>query len=190
MKGQDLLERFAGWFEALEGQVENTKEPQHRAMLNTYFQHLALEFSGDYRAAMTDDMMVEDPYYYMRFDPGPGIEYHGRSGVEEFYSGMFAAPVICTGGWNAVADWGIISLKDIVQFLPGDAVAGLGITVDDPAAIYTVACPTVVRWPFDSRARLAGEECWQREPYHVQKADPGHVLTIDQIADVAKRFVR
>src|SRR5205085_113863 len=101
-------------------------------ILQTYFQHLALEFSGDVPAAMADDMMVEEPYYFMRFDPGGGLEFHGRAGVTEFYSGMFAAPVICTGGWNAVADWGVLSLKDIVQFLPGATVAALGVDVDDP----------------------------------------------------------
>jgi hypothetical protein len=190
MTGQEMLERFAGWYEALERQVDTTENPRQRAILQTYFQHLALEFSGDVPAAMADDMMVEEPYYFMRFEPGEGLEFHGRTGVTEFYSGMFAAPVLCTGGWNAVADWGVLSLKDIVQFLPGATVAVLGVDVDDPEAIYTVACPVVVRWPFDSRARLAGEECWQLEPYRVHKADPADVLTIEQIASVAKRFIR
>ena len=41
MTGQEMLERFAGWYEALERQVDTTENPRHRAILQTYLQHLA-----------------------------------------------------------------------------------------------------------------------------------------------------
>src|SRR5205823_14478035 len=110
--------------------------------------------------------------------------------VDEFYAGMFALPLLCTGGWHAAADWGVLSLMDIVQFVPAEALPALGIDIGDNTGTCVVSCPVVVRWPFDSRARLGGEECWQLEPYAVVRAEPDDIVTAEQIAAIAKRFVR
>ena len=191
MSGDEMLRHFDAWFQEIENQIAGTENPRHRHMLTVYLKHLSLEFAGDVASAMTPDMMVENPYYYMRFEPAGGVEYVGRAGVEEFYAGMFASAVVCVGGWNAVADWGVMSLKEITQFLPGSTVKMLGVDVgvENDNDLYVVSCPTVVRWPFDDTGRLAGEECWQREPYEVVKATDANLLTAEQIAVVAAKHV-
>ena len=68
--------------------------------------------------------------------------------------------------WNsddrlAVADWGICDELTFHQIARGADLEAVGYEVDDAEAIYHVSSRQAFIWPYDSQARLIGENLYE-----------------------------
>ena len=183
------LKKFEEFLRNIEETAEKTVDTHHRRILEIYLKHLALEFSGDWAAAMDPKMMVEEPRYLVKLGSPQTIPFDGMSGVTEFYTGMFANNVMLQDDRLSVGDWGVASFCTVVQFLPGALLRDQGMEIDDPDAIYIIETPISMAWPFDSDARVAGEEVYALEDPVIKKANADEVVTMDERAQIARTFL-
>ena len=61
-----------------------------------------------------------------------------------------------------VADWGIADELTFHQLARGADLQAIGYEVDDPDALYHTSSRQAFIWPYDSQARLIGENLTRR----------------------------
>jgi hypothetical protein len=184
------LAKFEDFLRNIEETAKKTVDSHHKRILENYLKHLALEFSGDWAAAMDPGMMVEEPRYLVKLGSPETIPFEGKSGVTEFYTSMFANNVMLQDDRLSVGDWGVASFCTVVQFLPGSVMTQMGMAVDDLDGLYIVETPISMAWPFDADARVAGEEVYALDDAVITKAAPDQVVTMDQRAEIARTFLK
>src|SRR5262245_45791072 len=69
---------------AIDRLLEVTTNPRHRFILMAYARHRHLEFSGQYEAVLTDEMMNDHPIYTIRA-LGLDLKIDGREEVRTMY---------------------------------------------------------------------------------------------------------
>jgi hypothetical protein len=90
----------------------------------------------------------------------------------------------------AVNDWGVASHSTHLVFARSADLAGQGVDVDDPEAIYLVETPLAMFWFFTDDARLIGEHLYQLEGSKIRKADPDDVLTHERMVEACEAFLQ
>lgn len=148
--------------------------PLHRAILENYATHVALEQGGRYPEILTDEMMVEVPHYTFRFyQDQPSMVANTREEVGQIYSGIEnSLNAVLIDNKIAVADWGFVDRANQLTFGQGKQFIAQGVELDDPQAWYIEALPVVLIWGYTSEAKLTGEEIYTTAPGTYTKADP------------------
>ena len=171
---------FVGMFDSVDALLQETENPQHRAILLNYRAHGLLEVSSRHRDLMSPDMMVEHPIYRMN-DNGQSFVLDGREQVTSFYEGLEASGAIVL--WPveqivAVADWGFASEARFRHFVPGAMLAAEGADIDDPAATYLLSHTYSMVWHYDENALLIGEHVYEdASSRELSKPEPSDVIT-------------
>ena len=140
--------------------LETTTKPLHRAMLLNFWRHVHLEGAGEYETLAADDMMVEEPVYRITWGASPAV-ITGKDGVLSFYRSVGEAVLWNSDDRLAVADWGICDELTFHQLARGADLQAIGYEVDDPDALYHTSSRQAFIWPYDSRARLSGENLYE-----------------------------
>ena len=140
--------------------LDQTVNPLHRAMLFNFWRHVHLEGAGEYGQIVAPDMMVDHPVYRITWGANPAV-IEGKDGVLGFYHSVGEAVLWNSDDRLAVADWGICDELTFHQLAVGSDLQALSYDVGNPAGMYHVSSRQAFIWPYNERARLAGENLYE-----------------------------
>ena len=140
--------------------LAHTRKPLHRAILLNFWRHVHLEGAGEYARIVAPDMMVDHPVYRVTWGTHPAV-IDGKEGVLKFYSSVGEAVLWHSDDRLAVADWGICDEITFHQLAMGSDLKLIGYEVPAPDRLYHVSSRQAFIWPYDERARLAGEHLYE-----------------------------
>jgi hypothetical protein len=85
----------------------------------------------------------------------------------------------------SVADWGICDEITFHILAAGADLQAIGYGVDDPSALYHAASRQAFIWPYDGRARLAGEHLYEdKTSLVVEEVDPAEAITPARVREI------
>jgi hypothetical protein len=164
--------------------LERTRDPLHRAILLNFWRHVHLEGAGEYEQIVADDMMVDEPVYRVTWGPNPAV-IRGKEGVLAFYRSVGEAVLWHSDDRLAVADWGICDEITFHQLAPGEILRAVGYEVEDPEALYHVSSRQSFIWPYDDRARLAGEHLYEdKTSLAIEEVSPDEAITPARVREI------
>jgi hypothetical protein len=164
--------------------LEKTENPLHRAMLLNFWRHVHLEGSGQFERIVASDMMVDEPVYRVTWGASPAV-IKGKEGVLAFYRSVGEAVLWNSDDWLAVADWGIADELTFHQLGRGADLRAVGYDVEDPDAIYHVSSRQAFIWPYDSQARLIGENLYEdKTSLAIEEVTPDEAITPARVREI------
>lgn len=171
--------------------LEETTNPLHRAMLLNFWRHVLLEGAGQYDEIVAEDMMVDEPVYRVTWGVNPGV-ISGKEGVLAFYNSVGEAVLFHSDDRLSVADWGICDEITFHQLARGGDLRELGYEIERDDALYHVSSRQAFIWPYDSRARLAGEHLYEdKTSLQIEEVSPDEAITPARAKEIfAEQYVR
>jgi hypothetical protein len=164
--------------------LDVTTKPLHRAILLNFWRHVHLEGAGDYERIVAPDMMVDEPVYRVTWGANPAV-LTGKDGVLAFYNSVGESVLWHSDDRLAVGDWGICDEITFHQLARGADLAAVGYDVDDPGALYHVSSRQSFVWPYDDRARLAGEHLYEdKTSLVVEEVRPDEAITPARVREI------
>ena len=164
--------------------LDQTTKPLHRAMLLNFWRHVHLEGAGEYGQIVAPDMMVDQPVYRVTWGASPAV-IEGKDGVLGFYHSVGEAVLWHSDDRLAVGDWGICDELTFHQLAVGSDLRALGYDVADPAGLYHASSRQAFIWPYDERARLAGENLYEdKTSLRIEEVDPADATTPARVRDI------
>jgi hypothetical protein len=164
--------------------LDQTTVPLHRAMLLNFWRHVHLEGAGDFDRIVAPDMMVDHPVYRVTWGASPAV-IEGKDGVVGFYNSVGESVLWHSDDRLAVADWGICDELTFHQLAPGSKLTPLGYDVPDADALYHVSSRQAFIWPYDERARLAGENLYEdKTSLEIEEVDPAEGTTPARVREI------
>jgi hypothetical protein len=164
--------------------LDQTTNPLHRAMLLNFWRHVHLEGSRQYERIVADDMMVDEPVYRVTWGANPAV-ISGKEGVLAFYRSVGEAVLWNSDDRLAVADWGICDELTFHQLARGADLQTVGYEVDDPDALYHAFSRQAFIWPYDSQARLIGENLYEdKTSLTIEEVSPDEAVTPARVREI------
>ena len=164
--------------------LEKTTDPLHRAILLNFWRHVHLEGAGEYERIVAPDMMVDEPVYRVTWGANPAV-ITGKDGVLAFYNSVGESVLWHSDDRLAVGDWGICDEITFHILAGGADLRAIGYDVDDPEALYHAASRQAFIWPYDSRARLAGEHLYEdKTSLTIEEVSPEESITPARVREI------
>jgi hypothetical protein len=164
--------------------LEETEKPLHRAILLNFWRHVHLEGAGRYDEIVADDMMVEEPVYRVTWGANPAV-IQGKDAVLAFYNSVGESVLWHSDDRLAVGDWGICDEITFHQLARGADLGAVGYEVEDPGALYHVFSRQAFIWPYDERARLAGEHLYEdKTSLEIEEVGPNDAITPARVREI------
>jgi hypothetical protein len=164
--------------------VEHTSQPLHRAILLNFWRHVHLEGAGEYEKIVAPDMMVDHPVYRVTWGANPAV-IEGKDGVLAFYNSVGEAVLWHSEDRLAVGDWGVADEITFHQLAKGADLRAIGYDVDDPERLYHVSSRQAFIWPYDERARLAGEHLYEdKTSLRIEGVDAAEAITPARVREI------
>ena len=164
--------------------LERTTNPLHRAILLNFWRHVHLEGSGQYDRILAPDMTVEHPVYQVSWGANPAV-IEGKDGVLAFYNSVGEGVLWHSDDRLAVADWGICDEITFHQLAIGSDLKVIGYQVDRADRLYHVSSRQAFIWPYDDRARLAGEHLYEdKTSLHIEEVDRSEAITPARVREI------
>ena len=164
--------------------LEETTKPLHRAILLNFWRHVHLEGAGDYERIVAPDMMVDEPVYRVTWGANPAV-ITGKQGVLDFYNSVGESVLWHSDDRLAVGDWGVSDEITFHQLARGADLRAIGYEVEDDEALYHVSSRQAFIWPYDSRARLAGEHLYEdKTSLEIELVDPSEAITPARVREI------
>jgi hypothetical protein len=164
-----------------------------RAILENYYQHVALEYNGRWEEFLGPDMAVREPVYRARLGGGARADlYDGHAAVMAFYNALNEETVLTNHDERlAVADWGFASYNTFDMWATGKHLPRMGIALDgvDSRANYLVSRPIAMFWNYTSDAKLIGEEVYELAAPTVERIDASDAPTWEEVRNAVRRFL-
>lgn len=168
---------------------ERTTDPLHKGILLNYWRHVHLEGGGLYGDITSDDMMVDHPVYRVTWGASPQV-IEGRDGVSAFYNSVGEILLWNSDDLIAVADWGISDELTFHLAGPGAILQAIGYPIPDANKHYHVSSRQVFVWPYDSKARLAGEHLYEdKTSLKIEEVDPADLITPARSREIHKELL-
>lgn len=164
--------------------LEETTKPLHRAILFNFWRHVHLEGAGDYERIVAPDMMVDEPVYRVTWGATPAV-ITGKEGVLAFYDSVGESVLWHSDDRLAVGDWGVCDEITFHQLAKGADLRAIGYEVDDDDALHHVSSRQAFVWPYDNRARLAGEHLYEdKTSLEIEVVDPSEAITPARVREI------
>ena len=164
--------------------LERTTKPLHRAMLLNFWRHVHLEGAGEYERIVAPDMMVDEPVYRVTWGANPAV-IRGKEGVLAFYNGVGESVLWHSDDHLAVADWGVCDEITFHQLAKGADLKAVGYEVEDDDKLYHVSSRQAFIWPYDSQARLIGENLYEdKTSLAIEEVDPEEAITSARVREI------
>jgi hypothetical protein len=161
--------------------LEQTTKPLHRAMLLNFWRHVHLEGSGQYERILAADMTVDVPVYRVAWGSNPTV-IEGKAGVLAFYQSVGEAVLWNSDDRLSVADWGICDELTFHQLAIGADLKAVGYSVDRADTLYHVSSRQAFIWPYDERARLAGEHLYEdKTSLRIEAVEPSEAISAQRV---------
>jgi len=157
--------------------LERTTNPLHRAILLNFWRHVHLEGAGEYEKIVAADMMADHPVYRVTWGKNPAV-IEGKKGVLAFYNSVGEAVLWNSDDCIAVGDWGVADELTFHQLAKGSDLEALGYEVSHRDRLYHVSSRQAFIWPYDQRARLAGEHLYEdKTSLRIEEVDHSEAIT-------------
>ena len=157
--------------------LEQTTKPLHRAILLNFWRHVHLEAAGEYGKILASDMTVDNPVYRVTWGANPAV-IEGKQGVLAFYNSVGESVLWHSDDRLAVADWGVSDEITFHQLAAGSDLQAIGYQVEHADRLYHVSSRQAFIWPYDSRARLAGEHLYEdKTSLRIEEVDKSDAIT-------------
>ncbi len=161
-----------------------TTKPLHRAILLNFWRHVHLEGAGEFETIVAPDMMVDEPVYRVTWGANPAV-ITGKEGVLAFYNSVGESVLWHSDDRLSVADWGICDELTFHVLARGTDLQAIGYDVDDPTALYHTSSRQAFIWPYDSRARLAGEHLYEdKTSLAIEEVSPEEAITPARVREI------
>ncbi|MFC9355125.1 hypothetical protein ACFTZB_00875 [Rhodococcus sp. NPDC057014] len=186
-----FLKAVIDWVEGIDRAAKATDDPHHRAILENYKTHVALEFSGRIADLLGEGLTIQEPVYQTKLDgSSERMTHDGHAAVVDFYQKINDTTVLTNQDEKlAVADWGFVSQNTWNMFTTGRHLIEQGIEVEDPDATYRVHRPLLMLWNYTEDAKLIGEEVYEIDAPKIEKIDASEAPTWAEIRDAMKPFL-
>ena len=165
--------------------LEQTTKPLHRAMLLNFWRHVHLEGAGEFeqdRGPGHDGRPARVPGHLGRESGG-----HQGQGRACSRSTTASATRCCgtpTTAWRW-RDWGICDEITFHQLAKGSDLRALGYDVAEADRLYHVSSRQAFIWPYDERARLAGEHLYEdKTSLRIEEVDPAEAITPARVREI------
>jgi len=186
--------------------LEATENPRHRFMLMAYARHRALEVAGRYEEIFAPDMMSPEAVYHITAG-GNNVVLTGQPQIKSLYR-MWAETnqtiFYVDTEEVSVSDHYVTSIATIYQQVSGRSLKANKLLAALPGFISRKLLERALEqarhrsddknmylhkivglqmiWPYDSRARLIGEDVYEPLPGQAEliKLDPRDVVTTAQ----------
>jgi hypothetical protein len=90
-----------------------------------------------------------------------------------------------------VGDWGICDEITFHQLAVGANLRAIGYQVDHADRLYHVQSRQAFIWPYDSRARLAGEHLYEdKTSLHIEEVDRSEAITAARVREIHREQLR
>ena len=143
-----------------------------------------LEGAGDYERIVAPDMMVDEPVYRVTWGANPAV-ITGKEGVLAFYNSVGESVLWHSDDRLAVGDWGVSDEITFHILARGTDLRAIGYDVDDPDLLYHAASRQAFIWPYDSRARLAGEHLYEdKTSLTIEEVSPEEAITPSRVREI------
>jgi hypothetical protein len=164
--------------------LERTTSPLQRAILLNWWRHVHLEGSGQFEKIVAPDMMVDHPVYRVTWGANPAV-IEGKDGVLGFYNSVSESVLWNSDDLIAVNDWGVADELTFHQIARGAGLQAVGYDVPDPGKLYHASSRQVFIWPYDDRARLAGEHLYEdKTSLTIEELDPAEAITPARVREI------
>jgi hypothetical protein len=164
--------------------LEKTSNPLHRSILLNFWRHVHLEGSAQYDTITAPDMMADHPVYRVAWGANP-VVVEGKEGVLAFYNSVGEAVLWNSDDCVSVADWGVCDELTFHQIAPGAILKPLGYDTPKDDGIYHIASRQAFIWPYDDRARLAGEHLYEdKTSLTIEEIDPADAITPARVREI------
>lgn len=165
---------------------ERTTNPLHKAMLLNFWRHVHLEGSGQYDKIVADDMMVDHPVYRVSWGDNP-VVVEGKKAVVDFYKSVGEVVLWNSDDIIAVSDWGIFDELTFHQLAKGSDLMAMNYGIDSPDGIYHISSRQAFFWPYDDKARLAGEHLYEdKTSLKIEEIDPKEAITPARVREIQR----
>jgi hypothetical protein len=129
-------------------------------------------------------MMVDEPVYRVTWGANPAV-ITGKEGVLAFYNSVGESVLWHSDDRLSVADWGICDELTFHVLARGADLQAIGYDVDDPTALYHTSSRQAFIWPYDSRARLAGEHLYEdKTSLAIEEVSPEEAITPARVREI------
>jgi hypothetical protein len=163
-----------------------TGNPLHRAILLNFWRHVHLEGSGQFEKIVASDMMVDHPVYRVTWGPNPAV-IEGKDGVVAFYGSVSEAVLWNSDDRLAVNEWGVFDELTFHQLARGENLRAVGYDVPQDDGLYHVSSRQAFFWPYDDRARLAGEHLYEdKTSVAIEEVSPAEAITPARVREIHK----
>jgi len=179
---------------AVEKVLENTDNPRHRYLLQSYLRHRYLESAGRWEEILDPSLTVDVPHYRFSLSGQDPFTLAGKDQVGMLY-GHWTSTDQCVFYVEdedvAVGDHMVIGRGIGYQQTLGSELAAAGLDVDSEA-MYLKKSQIMMLWPYDDHCRLLGEDVWEFDTAQagLYKLDPADVLTAQQAGDLLAPFIK
>jgi hypothetical protein len=164
--------------------LDRTTSPLQRAILLNWWRHVHLEGSGQFDKIMAPDMTVDHPVYRVTWGAHPAV-IEGKDGVLAFYNSVSESVLWNSDDLIAVNDWGVADELTFHQIARGADLQAIGYDVPDPEKLYHASSRQVFIWPYDQRARLAGEHLYEdKTSLTIEEVDPAEAITPARVREI------
>jgi len=121
------------------------------------------------------------PVYRVTWGANPAV-ITGKEAVVAFYNAVSEAVLWHSDDRLAVADWGISDEITFHQLARGADLRPLGYDVPSDDGLYHVSSRQSFIWPYDERARLAGEHLYEdKTSLQIEAIDPAEAITPERV---------
>jgi hypothetical protein len=164
--------------------LERTTKPLHRAILLNFWRHVHLEGAAQYDRIVAPDMMVDHPVYRVTWGAKPGV-IEGKAGVLAFYNNVGEAVLWHSDDRLSVEDWGICDEITFHQLASGENLRSIGYDVAHSDRLYHAHSRQAFIWPYDDRARLAGEHLYEdKTSLRIEEVDRSDAITPSRVREI------
>jgi len=172
-----------------EALYERTTDPFHRKIILNFWRHVHLEGAGLYEDICSDDMMIADPVYRVTWGANPAV-IEGRAGVLAFYNSVGDVVLWNSDDRIAVGDWGIADELTFNLLGLGSIMQAIGYAVPHADRYYHVASRQAFIWPYDAKARLAGEHLYEdKTSLKWTEVDEAELTTAARVREIQKELL-
>ena len=170
--------------------LERTTQPLHRAILLNFWRHVHLEGAGEYDKILSSDMTVDNPVYRVTWGANPAV-IEGKDGVRAFYNSVGEAVLWHSDDRLAVGDWGVSDEITFHQLAMGADLRQIGYQVEHADRLYHVSSRQAFIWPYDARARLAGEHLYEdKTSLAIEEVPRSEAITPARVREIHREQLR
>jgi len=149
-------------YRAVEARLDRTTDPRRRAILACLRDHLLAEATGNFDLLLST-LAAEPQYKFWIEGSGFGDGPRGLAAVRSHYEQLFEeGRSVCEYDIDRIVvdDDVIVTEGWFDQLFPGRVLRKRGAAIDDLDAVYDHRMRLLLLWPFDSDARLIGEDSY------------------------------